>query len=130
MKTQYEARIIGETSAGMTALEIYVNGQLFWSNNYFADGATQSWYQQGLRQIFDDAMACESVEEWAEWQYDDDGNKIVEKMNNAETTWNVAWYTPENGWTFENPRNDGRSHDFITYNKDRIPADVVAQWED
>lgn len=126
---KYEAKIIGETSAGMTGLEIYVNGELYWSNNYFENGATQSYYKEGLRQIFDDAMACDEVESWAEFEYDEENNRVVEQLDNYDTTWVVASYTPENGWNFEEPCNDGQSADFIAYNKDRIPADVVEAWE-
>jgi len=42
MTTQIEAQLIGETSAGMTALHIYENGQLVYSRNFFENGATGS----------------------------------------------------------------------------------------
>ena len=128
-KPSYEARIIGETSAGMTAIEIYIDDELYWSNNYFENGASSSWYADGLRQIFDDAMACDTVCYWAEWdEFDDDGNPAPEEYDTSNTTWIVATYKPESGWNFTEAINDGQSYDFIQANKDRIPADVLADW--
>lgn len=127
--SRYEARVIGETSGGMTALEIYKDGELYWSHDYFSGGATDSWYKKGLRQIFDDAVNCGSVEEWAEWDYDDDSEKVIDDYDTEPTTWIVAIYRPESGWEFSDPRNDGQSKDFIKYNADRIPSDVVEKWE-
>ena len=127
---KYEARIIGETSAGLTALEIYVNNELYWTQDYFSQGAVSSdSYNKLLRTIYDDAMDCDTVEDWAEFEYDADENPIIEIFNNSNTTWTVAIYTPENGWIFNDPENDGQSYDFIKTNADRIPKDVLDKWK-
>jgi hypothetical protein len=125
----YESRIIGEMSAGMTALEVYVDGELYWSHNYFAHGATSQYYAEALRKIYDDAMDCATVEEWADWdEYDEEGKPIVEAYDTSETTWLVASYTPENGWNFEEPFPDGQAYDFIEANKDRIPESTLDEY--
>jgi hypothetical protein len=130
MKKSIEARIIGETSAGMTALEIYVNDELYWSHDYFAQGATEQYYREALRKIYEDAMDCVTVEEWAEWEYDAEGDPIIEDYDTSDTTWIVASYKPETGWTFAEPTNDGQSYHFIEANADRIPAEVIESWTD
>jgi hypothetical protein len=126
---KFEARIIGETSGVMTGLEIYIDGELCWSRSYFASGATGAWYRQGMRQSYDDAMACETVENWAEHERDDNGELIIEALDVHDTTWIVATYRPEVGWHYNTPRNDGQSRDWIKANADRIPDTVVAAWE-
>jgi hypothetical protein len=129
MKDKYEARVIGETSAGMSALEIYKNNKLVWSLMWFSDGASESYYKTGLRQIYETAMDCAEVEMWSEYEYDDEGNKIIIEYNNVDTTWVVASYTPESGWIFNEPKNDSQSYDFISVNSDRIPKDVLDKWD-
>lgn len=125
---KYEARVIGETSAGMTGLEIDVDGELYWSIDIFENGASESWYKKGLRQVFDVALDCETVKDWAEFDINDNDEKVVKRLDTSDTTWVVATYNPQNGWIFTNPIHDGQSWDFIKENSDRIPADVVAAW--
>lgn len=118
-----EAKIIAETSAGMTGVEIYEQGKLVWSNNWFADGATESYYKQGLRDAYDTAENCI---DWYTW---DAQEGEPEDLDTSATTWVMATYSEENGWKFEEPQNDGQAHDFINHNADRIPSGVVSAWD-
>lgn len=125
-KNEIEARIIGETSAGMTAIEIYENGELVYSAEYFIHGATSESYQRGLRDIFDDAVSCE---DWASYETQDDEPVFYDT---TVTTHVIATYKPNSGWEVEHPENfgrDGQSYDWIKANRDRLPEDAVAAWD-
>lgn len=122
----YQAKVIGEQSAGLTGLEIYKDGELYWSMQWFERGADDSEYQAGMREVFDTALSCDSVEEWAEWEYLD-GAPVIEPISSS-LTWVVATYGSGNGWQFSEPRSDIQSADFIAANADRIPAEVVQAW--
>lgn len=121
-----EARIIGETSAGLTAIEIYRADTLIYSHDYFANGATDAEYKAGLLESYDDAMACEDCESWDGC---DDGTP---HYDDADTTHVIATYSPRTGWTVEIPEHYGsdcQSYDWINANRDRLPADAVAAWD-
>lgn len=119
------AEIIAETSAGMTALEIYQDDVLVWSHDYFANGATQSWYREGQRQIIDDALACA---DWADFEggdVDESGEAV--QQDSASTTYILMTYRPAEGWTTDiEALADGQASDLIRTNRDRLPVDIVA----
>lgn len=80
--------------------------------------------------MYNDAIACDSVEDWADFDYDLDGLPIVEQLDNKETTWVIAKFTPESGWEFSDPQ-EGQSVDFIASEEDWVPsADFIASEED
>jgi hypothetical protein len=126
----YEAKIVGETTGGMTVLQIYINDFLFWSHNYLDNGATDQYYRDAMRQAFDDALACADVETWAEFEYDENGEKVVIDYSYTSTTWEIASYNPATGWLFNDPKSDGQAYDFISNNKDRIPEEILKKWAD
>lgn len=119
---KYEAKIIGETSAGLTAVEIYKNNTLIWSLDFFAQGATFQGYIDGLREAYDTATDCANVESWM-----DDG-PIPITYSNDDSAWVIASFTPAEGWKFADPQNDGQAWDFIKTNADRIPTKIVNAW--
>ena len=60
-----KAKLIGESSCGMTAIEIYNDqGSLVWSNIYFDDGCTNDGYITGMCQVFDDMIKCNDVDQY------------------------------------------------------------------
>lgn len=119
---KYEAKIIGETSAGLTAVEIYKNKNIIWSMDFFAQGASAQGYIDGLRAAYDTAIDCANVESWME----NDSPPIT--YSNDETAWAIASFTPTEGWKFADPQNDGQAWDFIKTNADRIPTEIVNAW--
>lgn len=121
----FTAKIIGEKSAGLTAIEIYKNDDLIWSMDFFEMGASDKRYHDGIRQAYDTAMDCADVESWADNLHDE---QVC--FNDSDTTWIVAEYSPDTGWKFSDPEHDGQAWDFIKINSDRIPVDIVRAWED
>jgi len=84
MGKRISAQLIGERSAGMTAVEIYEADNLVWSHMWFGDGCSQQGYISGLR----DALRCLcQPEDWQGWDggdYDDDGTPTL--YDNGDTT--------------------------------------------
>src|SRR3972149_11014770 len=70
------AKIIGEKSAGLLALEIWRDGDLVWSHDYFARGANSVTYAQGLVQIIDDMLALADVDDFDGCDRDEDGEPV------------------------------------------------------
>lgn len=119
------AKIIAETSAGMTALEIYQDDNLVWSHDYFANGATQDWYKRGMRQIIDDAHACADWGDYEGCDLDDDGEVVSQDC--AATTYVLMTFVPGEGWTTGlDHLADGQASDLIRTNRDRLPAEIIA----
>jgi hypothetical protein len=98
-----KSRLIGEKSAGMTAVEIYHNnGDLLWSHRYFADGATHQGYIDGLCQAWDDMHGCADVAEYEGNDLDDDGDPtlyddsqytgIMLEYDSDTDTWTIGDY--------------------------------------
>lgn len=70
-----KAYLIGEKSAGMTAVEIYNNNDnLVWSHMYFQNGATHDGYVNGLCQVVDDMINCADVDNYDRCDYDEEGD--------------------------------------------------------
>lgn len=119
----YRAELIGETSAGLTAIQIYVNNTLYWSTNFFENGSTRANYKQGLRRAYDTAMNCDTVVNWSELE-NDPVDYLVD-----DTCYVVATYTPNDGWEISDPAtHDGQSVDFFIENDDRLPLSDVLAW--
>ena len=120
------AKIIAETSAGMTALEIYQDDVLVWSHNYFANGATQDWYKRGMRQIIDDAQACVDWEDFEGCDLGEGGGVVLQDC--AATTYVLMTFIPSKGWNTDVDDFDGdaQASDLIRANRDRRPAEIIA----
>lgn len=118
-----EARIIAETSAGMIAVEIYEQDALVWSYNFTDQGLGGKGYKDAMRNAYDTAEDC------IDWYLWDAEEEAPEDYDTSSTTWVMATYSEEEGWKFEEPKNDGMAHDFIKYNADRIPSEIVEDWD-
>lgn len=109
-----EARLIGEKSAGMTAVEIYNgNGDLVWSHRYFDDGATHRGYINGLQQAWDDMRNCADVSDYEGGMVDDDGEPEI--MDCDGYTGIMLEYDSETDtWTIgEDARRLGQSAEIV-----------------
>ena len=93
-----KARLIGEKSAGRTAVEIWENDNLLWSHMYFVDGATHQEYIDGLCQAYDDMINCNDWNEYEGCDRDDDGEVI--EYGYSETSGIICEYDSDtNAWT-------------------------------
>jgi len=110
------AKLIGEKSAGMTAVEIY-NGknELVWSHMYFKDGASSNGYFSGLCQVVDDMIGCADIDNYDGCDHDDDGEVILYDDN--DYTGIIIEYNGETKkWTLGNidkPRYLGQSAEIV-----------------
>lgn len=94
-----KALLIGESSAGLTAVEIYNGDELVWSHDYFAQGATSSYYDEvNNKQIQDDMINCDDYLNYDGCDYDEDGEIVC--YSDAETAGIVARYDSEGGFKF------------------------------
>lgn len=90
------AKLIGESSGGMTAVEICEDGKLVWSHRWFDDGCSTAGYLSGLR----DAIDC--MRRAADWsgfdggEYDEDGDPV--SMDDGSTTGVMLVYDTSSGW--------------------------------
>lgn len=89
------ARLIGERSAGMTAVEIYDGQDMVWAHQYFQNGATYNGYVAGLCQVYDDMAACANVADYDGGEYDEDGAPV--SMDDAPTTGVIVEYDSDSG---------------------------------
>jgi hypothetical protein len=65
-----------------------------------------------LRQIVDDAMACE---DYRDFEGNDD-----QPYDTSDTTHVLLSYTKNGGWQLENEPNGAQDSDLLTANKDRL----------
>ena len=93
------AELIGESSAGMTAVQIYdSNGDLVWSCEWFGGGATTYYYRQGLCDAWDCMYRCADWRDFDGCAEDDDGNPI--DFDCAATTGIILEYDSDTDtWT-------------------------------
>lgn len=108
-----KAQLIGENSAGMTAVEIYEADNLVWSHQYFSAGCTQAGYVSGLCQVWDDLADCADVADYEGGEVDDDGEPVLQ--NCATTTGVILEYDSDNRtWTAgEDARRMGQSEEVL-----------------
>jgi len=117
MKTgKITSALIGETSAGGLWLHIYRDGELVYSHDYFANGATDSYYKSALRQAIDDMLAMEDYGDW-------EGNDMID-YNDGDTTLETLTF---DGAKWELVGRDTISDDVIRVNKDRLPASIIGE---
>jgi hypothetical protein len=126
MKKVIEAMILGEKSAGLTALQIYQDGILVWSHSYFTDGATSEGYARGLRQAIDDALRCGGWRDFKGCDRDEDGSVI----DYSQGAYAVMSYDPADGsWALgEIHASDCQAKDLIKANADRLPQFIADAW--
>lgn len=124
---RYVACLIGETTGGLTAVQVYRDDHLVWSMDYFSRGATNRQYIDGLRLAYNDMAVADTVVDWDCGDRDDDGEPVDYLA--SPTAWIVAtccggmlrFCAASRLW-------DTQSVDFVRHNADRIDSAIVAQW--
>lgn len=108
-----KALLIGERSAGMTAVEIFDREEtLVWAHRWFDNGCTTSGYIYGLCDAFDCMRKCADVVRFDGGEIDDDGEPVA--MNTESTTGVMLEYDTEGGWRLrEDARTLGQSSEII-----------------
>lgn len=120
-----KAELIGETSAGATIVQIYEDGELVWSHDYFANGASGPEYVETIKnQVYDDMVSAANWRQYDGCDHDEDGDVT----DYRGSTHKVAWsWTPESG--FEFGASVGQSDEFAELNRDRLPAEQMAAFD-
>lgn len=117
-----EAFLIGESSAGMLALEIWENDTLVYSHNYFDEGANEKYYQHIIKeQAYQDMMKCENWRDFEGCALDEDGDVV--EFDTGLTTMKTVSYSVDAGWQYL--ESDTMSDEFVIANAHRLPYDVV-----
>lgn len=108
-----KALLIGESSAGMTAVEIYNDsGELVWSHRWFADGCDRSEYVAGLCDAYDCMIQCADVASYDGCDVDEDGAPMP--FDTEPTTGIILQYETASGWSLgEDARSFGQSEEII-----------------
>lgn len=93
-----KAQLIGESSAGMTGVEIWDGVDLVWSHSYFANGSSTQGYIDGLCQAWDDMRGCADVSGYEGGEVGDDGEPVL--LDSDRTTGVLLEFDSEtNTWT-------------------------------
>lgn len=108
-----KAQLIGERSAGMTAVEIYdENNDLVWAHSWFDNGCSTSGYISGLCDAFDCMADCADVAMFDGGEIDDDGTPVA--MDTESTTGVMLEYDTKTGWSLgDDGRTLGQSSEII-----------------
>jgi len=119
------AHLIGERSAGMTAVEIINDsGHLVWAHRWFDEGGSTAGYIAGLCAAYDAMVDCADVALFDGGEIDDDGAPV--EMDTETTTGGMLEYDTATGWDgSEIDRSYGQSREIIDalMLADLIPAD-------
>jgi len=108
-----KALLIGEQSAGMTAVEIF-DGEdnLVWAHRWFDNGCSTAGYISGLCDAFDCMRQCADVAMFDGGETDDDGDPVA--MDTESTTGVMLEYSTETGWSIgDGARTLGQSSEII-----------------
>lgn len=109
-----KAQLIGENSAGMTAVEIFDNaGTLVWSHMWFENGASKRGYIDGLCAAWDCLVDCGDVDGFDGGAFDEDGEPVV--FNDGATTGVMLEYDSDSKtWTIgDDARCLGQSSEIV-----------------
>jgi hypothetical protein len=108
-----KALLIGERSAGMTAVEIYNDsGELVWAHRWFTDGCDRSGYIAGLCDAYDCMRQCADVAGYDGCDVDEDGAPVP--FDTEDTTGVMLQYDTASGWSLgADARSLGQSHEII-----------------
>lgn len=108
-----QSKLIGELSAGMTAVEIYDNGDdLVWSHRWFDNGCTGDGYVAGLIDAVNCMRDCAAVSGFDGGEIDSDGDPIP--IDTHPTTGVMLIYDTETGWALgDDARRMGQSGEII-----------------
>lgn len=108
-----KARLIGESSGGMTAVEVRDDSdRLVWSHRWFDNGCSSSGYVSGLCDAWDCMRRCADAASFDGGEVDDDGDPIV--MDDGGTTGVMLEYDTKVGWSLgEDARTLGQSSEIV-----------------
>jgi len=106
------ARLIGERSAGMVAVEIWDADNLVWSHMWFADGATSTGYINGLADAARCILDCDDYDAW-DGNSADDNDGVCVQYDNVDTTGVVLEYDSETQQIGEVDRSYGLGGEII-----------------
>lgn len=97
--TNITAKLIGESSGGFTAVQIYKNDTLVWSHEYFPNGASEYLYNIVMEyNVLDDMENCELYHEYEGCDRDENGEVI--DYDTEKTTGVMLEYNNDTGfWT-------------------------------
>lgn len=106
------AHLIGESTGGMTAVEIYSdNGDLIWSHEWFRDGCSTAGYIAGLVDAYQCMHQAANVEDFESGQTDDDGEP--EQIDAGETTGVMLVHDTVTGWSIGEFCRLGQSSEIV-----------------
>lgn len=108
-----KAKLIGEGSAGMTAVEIYDNdGSLVWAHKWFDNGCTREGYIAGLADAVECMRNCEQYGMFENGEIDEDGDAVP--LDTYPTTGVMLEYDTQGGWALgADARSLGQSSEII-----------------
>lgn len=106
-----KARLIGESSAGMTAVEIYKDDTLVWSHIWFEQGATTQGYIRGLCEAWDCMLDCNDYDQFEGGLYDEDGEPVP--VDDSSTTGVILEYDGRTWKAGEDARRMGQSEEIL-----------------
>jgi hypothetical protein len=111
------AYLIGETSGGMTAVEIRDDRGIFvWSCMWFGNGATADGYLSGLQTVIGAMLNADDWKEWEEGDREEDGRPVRYDVEYEGCTTGVicSYDTDTKEWTVEDDwRNYGQSGEIV-----------------
>ena len=109
-----KAQLIGERSAGLTAVEIYSDdGELVWSNTYFDDGASDAYYTRGLFDAWSDMRNAAEVQDYEGGNFDEAGNPQAIDIYSS-TGVMLEYSTSDNNWSIgDDARTLGQSREIV-----------------
>ena len=79
-----QAKLIGEKSGGLTAVEIWDKDELVWSHLYLRDGCADAGYRKGLHQAYKDMVGAANWATYDGCDRDDDGDVIQYSVGDDE----------------------------------------------
>jgi len=113
------ANLIGESSGGMTSIEIWdweKFPKLVWSCRWFDNGATEAGYLSGLQTVVNCMKNADAWKEWEEGDREEDGTPVCYDTEEEESTTGVLciYDTHTKQWEInKNWRNYGQSGEIV-----------------
>lgn len=110
------AFLIAESSAGMTAVEIYNNDEteLVWSTMFFKHWATDRGYIDGLFDAYQCLRNAADVAGYEGGDVDEDGCPVKYDNDDTYTAWTLSYDTESGKWTvYDDFRKYGQGREII-----------------
>ena len=109
-----KAQLIGESSAGMTAVNIYdAENNPVWGHRRFDAGPTQSGYVQGMKHAWDCMRDCDDVHSYEGGMVEEDGDPM-DMDSDVSTGIMLEYDSVTKKWTIgEDARSLGQSREIV-----------------